>query len=223
MRGDTQEYGCHQVIAKGPRIRNCDDTHDVPFEETVHSDTDGALCDAKIPRDHPVGTPPAFLQVSNNCAIKGVDRERVRTFRPGAHRLGLPLRSMDTVGDRVRGSVTPRTLPESPRVVFQGEVGRGCPGRLDQQLPQVGVPGLGDRAPRTLDWPEESSDGTSPMKEPMVLPVNRSQSPTSPVNANPVNVLPHAVTPIGSDRGDLASQPPSMRSARRTGSGEPSP
>ena len=30
--------------------------------------------------------------------------------------------------------------------------------------------------------------GTSPMKEPMVLPVSRSQSPTSTANANPVRV-----------------------------------
>ncbi len=42
--------------------------------------------------------------------------------------------------------------------------------------------------PWARDWPEEYSLGTSPMKDPMVLPVNRSQSPTSTANASPVRV-----------------------------------
>jgi hypothetical protein len=43
--------------------------------------------------------------------------------------------------------------------------------------------------PWTREDPEEYSLGTRPMKEPMVLPVNRCQSPISTASANPVRVL----------------------------------
>ena len=36
--------------------------------------------------------------------------------------------------------------------------------------------------------PDEDSEGTSPMNAPIVLPVNRFQSPISTANANAVNV-----------------------------------
>jgi len=43
--------------------------------------------------------------------------------------------------------------------------------------------------PCTREMPEECSLGTSPTKEPMVLPVKRRQSPISTARANPVRVL----------------------------------
>ena len=42
--------------------------------------------------------------------------------------------------------------------------------------------------PCTREDPEEYSDGTSPTKEPMELPVNRCQSPISTARANAVSV-----------------------------------
>ena len=62
------------------------------------------------------------------------------------------------------------------------------PGRLHQQPADMSVPGLGDRA-RSREEPDEYSEGTSPTNEPIVLPVNRSQSPISTANANAVRVL----------------------------------
>ena len=44
-------------------------------------------------------------------------------------------------------------------------------------------------APCARDEPDEYSEGTNPTNEPIVLPVNRFQSPISTANANPVKVL----------------------------------
>ena len=43
--------------------------------------------------------------------------------------------------------------------------------------------------PCAREEPDEYSDGVSPTNEPIVLPVNRFQSPISTANANPVKVL----------------------------------
>jgi hypothetical protein len=43
--------------------------------------------------------------------------------------------------------------------------------------------------PCDREVPEECSEGTRPTNEPIELPVNRCQSPTSTARANPVRVL----------------------------------
>lgn len=61
------------------------------------------------------------------------------------------------------------------------------PGGLDQRPAQVPVPGLGDRSLHA-GAARGVRAGVSPMKDPMVLPVNRSQRPVSTASANPVKV-----------------------------------
>lgn len=59
--------------------------------------------------------------------------------------------------------------------------------------------------PWTLERPEENSEGTRPTKEPIVLPVNRSQSPISTAKREPRQRgdSPQA-TQAAHDRGELA-------------------
>jgi hypothetical protein len=84
-----------------------------------------------------------------------------------------------TASPRRDGCLFP-SLPHDRADVVAGTVMPGC---FDQQPAGVPVAGLGDR-PCTRDCPEENSEGTSPTNEPMLFPVNRSQSPITTAQAN---------------------------------------
>jgi len=67
--------------------------------------------------------------------------------------------------------------------------------------------------------PEERSVGTSPRNAPMVLPVNRVQSPTSTASPNAVNVdtprRHHSRDTIGAQAGSAASSTIALSSRSR--------
>ena len=92
--------------------------------------------------------------------------------------------------------------------------GAVVPGGLDQQPARVGVAGLGDRPLRPGAARRSTRLGTRPTKEPMVLPVNRCQSPISTASANPVSVLTPRRQPSRRTSGVNSRRRPSHRSAR---------
>jgi len=61
--------------------------------------------------------------------------------------------------------------------------------------------------------PEECSDGVKPRNEPMLLPVNRCQSPISTARPNPVNVQTPRRQPSLATTGDHAGSAAMVRIA----------
>ncbi len=115
-------------------------------------------------------------------------------------------------------------LPAVTHGLADRVAGAVVPGGFDEQPAGVTVAGLGDRPLDAGLLPEEYSVGVRPTNAPMVLPVNRCQSPISTASANPVRVLtPAQASQPAHERGELAVGGHLFDGVRQAGHGGPSP